>query len=93
MSKKNMLNIDPDDIKKLRIRLGLSQPKFALLLGIDGKTETLRRRVMRWESGDRKPDSNYVLIMLELKNKLKELTDDPQKLLVAIINAKDKPDA
>jgi putative transcriptional regulator len=41
--------VEPVDIKKLRARLGLSQPKFATLLHVD--VGTLRN----WEQGRRQP--------------------------------------
>ena len=44
-----VFHVDANDIKKLRARLGLSQPKFAALLHVE--LGTLRN----WEQGRREP--------------------------------------
>ncbi len=53
------LRIEEPDIRKLRVRYGLSQAKFAALMGIS--LATLRN----WEQGRRKPEgSARVLIRI-----------------------------
>lgn len=56
------------DVKKLRVRIGMSQPKFAASFGIS--LGTLRH----WERGDRYPQGP-ALILLNL------LSKDPQTVL------------
>lgn len=53
----------PEDIAKLRKRLGLAQPQFAQLLGVHAIT------VSRWERGDQRvsPSPYQVALMAEFE--------------------------
>ncbi len=51
------------DIKKIRVKLGKSQPEFALMIGVS--VATLRN----WEQGRRNPDGPArALLMIAAKN-------------------------
>lgn len=54
--------MNPEDIKSIRLSLGVTQEKFAHLLG------TTVVSVCRWESGKTKPSRLYIKELKELKN-------------------------
>lgn len=63
--------IDADDIKALRAKTGLSQPRFALLMQVE--VSTLRN----WEQGRRAPTG-------PAKALLKAIRNDPEHVLAAL---------
>lgn len=63
--------IGPDDIKALRARIGLSQPKFATLMQVE--VSTLRN----WEQGRRAPTGPAKALLKAIKN-------DPEHVLAAL---------
>ena len=50
-----------DEIKALRLYLGLSQEKFAQLLSVS------RRQVARWEAGESTPRPVYEKLLREVR--------------------------
>lgn len=64
-------HVDPTGIKEIRAATGLSQPKFAKLLGVD--VGTLRN----WEQGRREPTG-------PAKALLRAIRKDPQHVLKAL---------
>lgn len=52
----------PEDIKALRFSLGVSQEKFAHLLGTTVVT------INRWENGKTKPSRLYIRELKDLRN-------------------------
>src|SRR5258706_6095769 len=63
--------IDPLQIKKLRGKVGLSQPRFAKVLGIDAGT------LRNWEQGRREPTG-------PAKALLHAIAKDPKNVLKAL---------
>ena len=55
--------MSPDEIKKIRLKLDLSQEKFAQLLNVSYQT------VNRWESGSSRPSPLATEKLLQLKRK------------------------
>ena len=51
------------DVKKIRIKIGLSQEKFGLLLGVS------RNSVAKWESQESKPAMNNAFKILEIDSR------------------------
>lgn len=66
-------NIDANDIKALRAKTGLSQPRFALLMQVE--VSTLRN----WEQGRRAPTGPAKALLKAIKN-------DPEHVLAALAN-------
>lgn len=57
----------PDDIKALRLRLGLTPTQFAARLNVSASTICL------WEKGDRRPRFDAMVALNELDNGKREL--------------------
>lgn len=60
--------MNPDEIKRLRTKLGLHQPEFGAMLGLDGPRENVARTVRRWESGDFIPTGPVTRLMLLIRD-------------------------
>ena len=63
--------VEPPDVKTIREKTGLSQPRFALLMGVSVKT------LQNWEQGRRKPHGPAVSLLRIVKN-------DPRNALQAL---------
>ncbi|WP_266167854.1 NadS family protein [Dyella subtropica] len=63
--------IEPEDIKEIRTKIGLSQPKFAFLMQVE--VSTLRN----WEQGRRVPTGPAKALLKAIKN-------DPEHVLAAL---------
>lgn len=71
--------MSPDEIRKLREEVGLTQRQFAQLLGVSHQT------VISWEKGRTEPPPVHVELMKRWKNQLhqKEQRKRLKKLLTA----------
>ena len=69
-------------IKKLRLQFGLSQERFARLLGVSLQT------VRRWESGLTKP---LPIISLKLEELQRQVSKEQRKRGGAVMSEKGKP--
>lgn len=67
-----VFDVQPEGVKELRKRSGLSQPKFAALLNID--VGTLRN----WEQGIRKPTGPAQALLTAIRR-------DPEHVLKALV--------
>jgi putative transcriptional regulator len=66
-----VFDVQPEGVKELRARIGLSQPKFAALLNIE--VGTLRN----WEQGIRKPSGPAQALLTAIRK-------DPENVLKAL---------
>ena len=60
----------PDDVRHLRLKLGMDVPEFARLMGVDART------VVRWESGKASPKGAAEAVMTGLREALDRDTAD-----------------
>lgn len=66
--------MNPDEIRNLRMKLGLSQTEFAALIDPD----LGQHQVSRWETGRRTPHKFYVALLEQIKRNYERgvYTDD-----------------
>ncbi|MEZ7498938.1 helix-turn-helix domain-containing protein [Flavobacterium sp. Arc3] len=60
---KQSVNMNSTEIKNMRVDMGLSQTKFAVVLGVD------RRTIINYEQGKKIPESKVKLLNLMIENK------------------------